>query len=409
VLPTVVGPEGKADNFEVLSERTSSRPRRVLQIIRAMNRGGAEIWLMHLLRRLDPERVRMDFLVHTAEPCAFDDEILGRKAGLIRCLESWKTPVYGQRICSLLRRFGPYDAVHSHVHHFSGYLLMLARRAGVPVRISHSHNDTSVVDGGSSAVRRCYLRWMTSRIRAHATHMVAVSSPAGRALFGPGWERDPRARTFSCGIDLAPIDSRRPRLAARSALGIADDELVIGHVGRFEEQKNHRFLIEVAAALMQQRARTRLLLVGDGPLRSQMQRQIRTLGIAANVILAGQRPDVPDLLSAMDVFVFPSLYEGLGMALVEAQACGLPCVVSDAVPEEADAVPGLIHRMTIQESVEAWAKVVTSAVEMPRPNLSSSFAMVEKSRLNLANSMNEVYALYQDGPGNDAAHWCSVK
>src|SRR5205085_4359911 len=119
------------------------RPKRVLNVLRSMNPGGVETWLMHLLRRVDRRRLQLDFLVHTGDAGAYDQELLELGGGLFRCTDPLYSPAYPRSIGRVLRQFGPYDAVHSHVHHFSGYFLMLARWFGVPARIAHCHNDTA--------------------------------------------------------------------------------------------------------------------------------------------------------------------------------------------------------------------------------------------------------------------------
>ena len=372
----------------------SERPRRVLHVVRAMNRGGVETWLMHVLRHFDPKRVQMDFLVHTGRPCAFDEEIGDRKAGLIRCLESLHSPAYGRKICQLLNQFGPYDVIHSHVHHFSGYMLWLARRASVPLRIAHSHSDTARLDRGAGLARRCYLQVMKRSIRAHATHLVAASDKAGRSLFGAGWSGDPRSRVLFCGVDLAPFHRPPGKAAARAAWNIGAEDFVIGHVGRFDTQKNHMLLLEIVAEVVRRQPGTRLLLVGDGPLRQVLAKRIRDLGIGDKVILTGPREDVADLLSAMDVFVFPSLHEGLGLALVEAQAAGLPCVVSDVIPSEADVVPALIHRVSLAADCGHWADCVLASRSRPDPGRAEALAAVESSSFNISHGIDGLYALY---------------
>jgi glycosyltransferase involved in cell wall biosynthesis len=376
----------------------SERPRRVLHVVKAMNRGGVETWLMHLLRHFDRQRVQLDFLVHTDQPGAFDEEIGDRKAGLIRCLESERSPAYGTKISRLLAQFGPYDVIHSHVHHFSGYLLWLAHRASIPVRIAHSHSDTALLDARAGWARRCYLQLMKRSIRRHATHFVGASDPAGRSLFGANWSADPRSQVLHCGIDLEPFRRRREKAAARAAWDIGPDDFVIGHVGRFDTPKNHMFLLEIAAEVVGRQPRTRLLLAGDGPLRQLLVERIRDLGIGDQVILTGVREDVAVLLSAMDVFVFPSLYEGLGLSLVEAQAAGLPCIISDVIPAEADAVPALIHRISLADDRGHWADCVLAARSRLAPGPADALAAVENSSFNISRGIDSLYALYGAAP-----------
>ena len=197
------------------------RLKRVLQVVASMDVGGIETWLMQVLRRLDPRRLQMDFLVHSSKPCDYDAEILARGARLLRCTASRSTPSYPYRVGRLLREFGPYDAVHSHVHHFSAYVLWLARRAGVPCRIAHSHTDSSRYDTRAGLARRLYLRIAEQRIQRDATRLVAASQAAGQSLFGDGWFLDPRARILHCGVDLAPFQDRSGRERVRSMLGLS--------------------------------------------------------------------------------------------------------------------------------------------------------------------------------------------
>ena len=156
----------------------SSRPVRVLHAVRIMNRGGVETWLMHVLRRMDPRRLQMDFLVHSPGIGEYDDEIRAHGGNLVRCpLPLWSRS-YRRRIGHILQSHGPYDVFHSHVHHFSGYLLRLAYKYGVPTRIAHSHLDSAHIDRSAHWLRRCYLRWAGASIRDHATSLTAVSGLA---------------------------------------------------------------------------------------------------------------------------------------------------------------------------------------------------------------------------------------
>ena len=376
---------------------TDQRPIRILHIVGGMNRGGVETWLMHVLRHIDRERYQMDFLVHTLEPCAYDDEIRALGSRIIACPHPHRPWRFAPQFLRILREHGPYDIVHSHVHHYSGFTLWLAKQAGVPMRIAHSHNDTTTGDRAAGLMRKFYLRMMEQAIRRAATHGLACSHRAAAALYGRQWQRDPRWQVLYYGIDLAPF---REALSADSAtvraeLGLPPEALVIGHVGRFAPQKNHEFLIDIFAEIARREPRAHLLLVGDGPLRGSIEAKVRALGLQERVTFTGLRADVPRLMAAaMDLFVFPSIYEGLGLVLVEAQAAGLPCVLSDVIPHEADVVPALIHRLALQADAATWAERVL-AVAVQRPlSAAEALATVEASPFAIQQSVSRLEAVY---------------
>jgi glycosyltransferase involved in cell wall biosynthesis len=333
-----------------------------------MERGGVEAWLMHLLRMIDRDRYRMDFVVHVTEPQEYDDEVRALGSALILCPHTRRPLRYARMFSHILREYGPYDVVHSHVHQYSGLVLRLAKRAGVPVRIAHSHLDATAFEAQASPQRRAYLKLMRHWIDATATDGLAASGQAAVDLFGPGWEADARYRTLFCGIDLSPFAQPVCREAVRAEFHIPQDAFVIGHVGRFTEQKNHALLLNVAAEMMARDANVYFLLIGEGELRPAIMARAAALGLGERVIFAGSRADVPRLMrGAMDAFLFPSHYEGLGLVLVEAQAAGLPCVLADVVPHEADIVPPLVHRLSLHQSPGVWADALLAIRDMPLP------------------------------------------
>ena len=314
-------------------------PIRILHVVGGMDRGGIETWLMHVLRHIDRDRYRMDFVVHTARPCAYNDEIRALGCDVIPCPEPARPWSYAGRFKRILRERGPYAVVHSHVHFHSGFVLRYAAQAGVPACIAHSHIDEFRLRASAGPVRRAYLaltqRWIASR----ATAGLAASRKQAADLFGPRWEADSRWRVLHYGIDTRPFHERVDPGAVRAELGIPPGAFVVGHVGRFARQKHDAFLLAVAARLAACEPNLHLLLVGTGPLRLAIEEAAARLGLTDRVIFAGPRADVPRLMrGAMDVFLFPSLFEGLGLVLIEAQAAGVPCVVSDVVPGEADVV-----------------------------------------------------------------------
>ncbi len=346
--------------------REQEKPIRILHVLGMLQRGGVETWLMHILRMIDRDQYQMDFLVHVPEPQDYDDEVRTLGSKVILCPHARQPLRYARDFLRVLKEHGPYDVVHSHVHQYSGLVLRLAKRAGVPVRIAHSHLDASDFEAQASPQRKTYLRLMHHWIDACATDGLAASRQAADNLFGPRWEDDPRYRTLFCGVDFRPFGQSICSTEVRAEFSIPPDAFVIGHVGRFTDQKNHAFLLDVAEAVVKRDPHVRFLLVGDGELRPEMMARADRMALSAHVIFAGSRPDVPRLVrGAMDAFLFPSRYEGLGLVLVEAQAAGLPCVFADVVPREVDIVPPLVHRLSLNVPAADWADALLAVRDAP--------------------------------------------
>jgi glycosyltransferase involved in cell wall biosynthesis len=379
--------------------KTTESPRRirVLHVVGGMSRGGAETWLMHVLRHIDRERFQMDFLVHTAERCAYDNEVRALGARILPCLGLTRPWSYAKNFRRILAAYGPYDVVHSHVHHYSGYTLRLAQRAGVPVRIAHSHIDASSLDVSPGLLRWTYLTTMKRWIRRFATLGLAASGKAAEALFGPNWQRSSLCKLLYCGIDLVPFRAETDP-SVRAVLRLPPDAFVIGHVGRFDEQKNHQFMLKVVRSIVDSHPNTRLLLIGDGPLRAAIERRAAELGLSKHVVFAGLRADVPRvLLGAVDVFVLPSLYEGLPLVGLEAQAAGLPCVLSDAITRELDVLPQIIRRLPLSTPASVWADNVLAARRPPAAvSRTQALQALEQSPFDIANSVTHLQRIYYD-------------
>lgn len=327
---------------------------RVLQVVGNMDYGGVETLLMELFRHIDRAAVQFDFLVHDNQKGLYDDEIYDLGGQIYRIPSIGKSS-YRRHTRALRQQFSsqPHlQVVHSHINQMNGIILRQAKLAGVPIRVSHAH-----IDGGREALLRTALRnYSRFLIRHSATHGFACSQAASEFVHR-GSVRD-HTRVLNNAIDLVkfhPDETHRRRM--RLELGL-NGAFVLGHVGRFYDQKNHAHLVDVFDQVHAMDQEARLLLVGVGVLRAQIEDEIQARGLEHAVRFLGSRSDVADLMNAMDVFVFPSKYEGLGIVAIEAQAMGLPVLASDAVPRETD-VTELITYLPLGQTAP-WVDSVMS-------------------------------------------------
>jgi glycosyltransferase involved in cell wall biosynthesis len=333
---------------------------RVLHGLGTMNPGGVETWLMHVLRNIDRERFQLDICTFGNQPGLYAQEVEELGGRMLRCPKGANLWAFRRRFRKILRD-GNYNIVHSHVHLFSGALLCWAKAEGVPVRIAHSH--TSRDDRPNTPLRACYRRLMKSWINRYATHGLAASRLSAAQLFGEDWESDRRFRILHYGIDLAPFQEPVSREQVRAELGIPIEAPVVGHVGRFVPAKNHRWLLEIAEAILKRRPDVHFLLVGDGPLRQEIEATARTKEFTERMHFVGTRTDVSRLMrGGMDVFVLPSLWEGLPVALIEAQAAGLHCVLSDTITNEVKVLTELLIRLPLSTPCDEWAEATLGAL-----------------------------------------------
>lgn len=322
---------------------------RVLECVVGMNRAGIETLLMELYRHMDRSRVQMDFLVSLEG--AYDDEIraLGGRIWRIPFISQVGPFAYGASLRRFFRDHPEYRIVHVHMDKFGAEVCRQARRAGVPVRILHGHSTKNEGGLAYQLVKNYYGRFWPA-----ATDYFACSTEAARFCCGGAWQQ---AIILKNGVDTArfcPPDTPAPA-----------DRFVVGHVGRFLPVKNHAFLLDVFRLVHDAVPAARLVLVGEGPLQPEMQRKAADLGLAEAVTFYGATDDVAGVEKGFDVFVMPSRFEGLGIALIEAQSCGLPCIASDAVPRETD-VSGQVQYLSLDAGPEAWAKAVLAARALPR-------------------------------------------
>ncbi len=368
---------------------------RILQVVGRLGCGGTEAWLMQVLRRLDPERFQMDFLVFQSELSPHDDEIRSRGSRILVSPPPGRPFRFAPAFDSLLKTAGPYDIVHSHIHFSNGVVMRQAAMAGVSRRIAHSHMGGE--DRARGAIRAVYRRTMRRFIRMYATHGLGCSSIANNELFGTGWTRDGRIQVLHCGIDLTPFAAGADR-TLRAQLGIPEHALVVGHVGRFAPQKNHRFLLAVIRELAGRDPNIWFLLVGDGVLRPGIEKQTAELGLTSRVVFTGNRGDVPKLmLSAMDAFVLPSVHEGLGLVAIEAQAAGLPCVLSDVIPRDVQVLTASSEFCDLSLPPSIWASRIVAALSRPRMPAQQAIEQVKQAGFSARTSVRRLAAIYAGG------------
>lgn len=331
-------------------------PIRILHIVTYMGRGGLETMLMNYYRSIDRTKVQFDFLTHRDFEADYDAEILAL-GGRIYHLPPLN-PFSRGYLAALDRFFAEhpeYRIVHSHLDCMAGIPLKYAKKHGVPVRIAHAHSSNQAKD------KKYLLKLLYKRmIPGTATNLFACSAEAGSWMFN----RDD-FHVLNNAIDTGQYAfDPEVRRAYRRELGICEGTLVVGHVGRFDPQKNHSFLLDVFSKIP---GEPLLLLVGDGPLRAEAEKHAQRLNIRDRVIFTGIRSDVHALLQAMDVFVFPSLCEGLGIVAVEAQASGLSCLISDGVPMACKATD-LIVQLPLSVGAKQWADEVLKTSDILRRN-----------------------------------------
>lgn len=375
-------------------------PLRVAHVVGAMNRAGVETWLMNVARRTKPEDVELTFVVHSSTPSDYDEEIraLGHR---IAVLPNPHRPLrYVSGLYRLLRHTGTqFDAVHSHVGHFSAVPLVVAWGARVPVRVAHSHSDSRSAQRAAGAVRRAYFAIAAATIRAVSTVGLASSEEACRSLYRRDASPGGPFQVLPTGIDLDPFAVARGDL--RAELGVDESTLILGHVARFTPVKNHGLLVAMAQQLAARQANVHLVFVGDGPLRTQVERNIEDAGASAIASFLGVREDIPALLSSFDLLLLPSHYEGVPIVLLEAQASGCPCLVSSRVGKAGDVVPELITRLDIEDAIADWVAIALSiASERPRGSRASdSLARMRASDYSIEVTVERLYALWSGGRG----------
>lgn len=327
-------------------------PIRVLHVVVNMNRGGAETLIMNLYRNIDRSKIQFDFL--TCNEGVFDQEILdlGGKIHRIPYITDGGHFHYIKNLNQFFKVNNQYKIVHSHMDKMSGFVLRAAKKAGIPVRIAHSHSTRSE----GKYLKRMY-KWYAGRnIVKDSTHLIACSKTAAEWLFSKDLDN---IYYLKNGIDTERFEfSMETRNHVRNELNIPNDCLVIGHVGSFTQPKNHHFLLDIFSELYKMNKNSLLVLAGDGPLKSMIEVKVKELNLKENVKFLGTRSDIHKLLQALDVFVFPSLYEGLPVTLIEAQAIGLPCIIADHITKEVDMGVELISYQSVNNSSIEWANSV---------------------------------------------------
>jgi len=198
------------------------------------------------------------------------------------------------------------------------------------------------------------------------------------------------------GFDFSKFLNLTDRAKVRQSFGIPTDALVVGHVGRFHPAKNHSFVISVCEKLCKRDKNIFFMLVGDGPVKNEIELQVAGLECHDRFIFTGATSEVASMMSAMDVFLFPSRYEGLGIVAVEAQAAGLQCVLSDVVPKEVDVIPAQITRLPLSENAEGWADAVLKVAEQPKPEQPVSARLIANSDFGIAKCIENLTAVYEE-------------
>ena len=336
--------------------------KRLLCIIGNMNAGGAETFLMKMYRSIDRSKYQMDFCINTNNECFYENEIktLGGKIYRISA-KSQSIKLFKNGLSDCIKS-GNYKYVLRITSSAMGFMdLKIAKKAGAKICSARSSNSN---DGKSIKAKAAHVLGKLL-YRKYADVKIAPSDLAAKYTFGKKAYRRGEVHILHNALDLNVYSfDEQTRNHIRKEFSIDDNVKIIGHVGRFMSQKNHSFLLDIFNEIHKQNQNTVLMLVGKGELEDKIKEKIKALNLEDSVIFTGVRSDIPALLSAMDVFVFPSFYEGMPNTVIEAQATGLPCLIADTITKEAN-ITGLVRYMPLK-APEEWAKEALNMISDTR-------------------------------------------
>ena len=358
-----------------------SEPIRVLQVVTYMGRGGLETMLMNYYRNIDRNKVQFDFLTHRDERWDYDDEIesLGGKIYHLPKLNPFSKS-YLNALDKFFKEHKEYQIVHCHQDCLSGVVLKVAKKNGVKFTIAHSHNANQ--DKNLKYLIKVFEK---RKIPKYADKLFACGDEAGRWMFNTD-----NFEVLHNAIDTDLYTYNKEKAdKVKKEFGI-ENKFVVGHVGRFSTQKNHEFLIDVFNEVQKVKEDSVLMLVGDGDLRPEIEQKVRDLQIENKVIFTGVRSDVNDLMQGMDVFLFPSLYEGLGIVLIEAQAAGLRCVISDTIPKDG-VLTDDVTCISLAQSPVVWANEILKYQKYKRSNNKEIIKKADYDIKNNAKTLEQFY------------------
>lgn len=358
---------------------------KILQVIGNMNRGGAETFLMNVLRNINREKFEFVFLCYKSDRCDYEKEIydLGGRIVWIEQPSQYRIIRNVNNIIKVIKD-EKIDVVHAHTYYNSCYAIIAAKMCKIRMRITHSHNTKSDVD--VPIIKRMYFKISKYIINKFSTDKYACGEEAGKALFYGEF------KIIENGIEIEKfVYSEKTALEKRKEQNISEDATVIGHVGRFDKVKNHSFLIDIFCEFLKLNSNSILLLVGDGVLKNAMIEKTRKLGIKNKVIFLGIRSDVNELYNVMDLFVFPSIFEGLPVTLIEAQTNGLRALISKSISEDAN-ITGTIEFIDLKEDKSKWANKIYEASQNTKRI--DTIDIIKNSKYDIKKNVRQIEEYY---------------
>lgn len=367
-----------------------NEPIRVLHVVGNMGAGGLETLIMNWYRTIDRNKIQFDFLVHKESRAFYEDEIIALGGRIYHCsfLNDYNYIKYKRFLKSFFAEHNEYKIIHGHHSALGVFYLKQASKAGIPARISHSH-----IANFSKTARGLIKYGITRLFGKYANIHFACSKAAGNYMYGSRYSFE----VINNGIDVERFKYNEiNRHNIRNNLNVNDKHVII-HVGRFHDQKNHSFLIDIFNEVHKIDSDTVLLMVGVGPLQKSIKNKVKELGLEDNCLFLNNRDDVQDLLSAADVFLFPSLYEGLPLTLIEAQTSGLPIVCSNTITLETR-VTNNYYPLPLNMGSTEWAKIVIEHY-YDDINRKDACVIVKDSGFDnndVVEKMTELYCLYSE-------------
>ena len=369
---------------------------KILHVVGGMDKGGTETMLINMYKKIDKNKVQFDFLYTTNKETYYDKEIYKLGGNIIRIdsLDLLNIKKIINQISNCIKNNGPYQAIHAHTLFNCGIAMKAAKKSGVDIRISHAHTTS---DNEVGLVRKIYISLMRKLILNNSTNLLACSDLAGKYLFGAENIKSdkytifPNLISYENIIDVNYEDVDKFKIENK----LQKDDLVIGHIGTFKESKNQKFLLKMVKVLKEKNKNVKLLLVGDGSMRDELETMCRDLDISDKVIFTGTRDDIDVILNSMDVFVFPSTFEGLGLVLLEAQAAGLPCVVSEAIQPEADLKLGLFSKLNLSDGAESWVNKIIEVYGKKETDKQKILDAFDKQGYSTEKCISKLLSIYK--------------